>query len=166
MHIHIKPFRFILSNKTQNQNKERSVKNKPKKVLSLFDSYSHNPVLGPSFLVTNHNSSQICHYQRTTKEKPKKKNQLCILGFLVRVDVYPIHLHLKIFLGTHEPYFAYASFNKMKYIYIYIYMSLFSVRIGIISFGSLKLKLRHFNAKLTSMPSSLVTYCYSQFQGS
>ena len=28
MHIHIKPFRFILSNKTQNQNKEASVKNK------------------------------------------------------------------------------------------------------------------------------------------
>ena len=28
MHIHIKPFRFILSNKTQNRNKEGSVKNK------------------------------------------------------------------------------------------------------------------------------------------
>ena len=54
--------------------------------------------------------SQICHYERTT---PEKKKQLCILGFLVRVDVYPIHLHLKNFMGTHEPYFSHASFNKM-----------------------------------------------------
>ena len=35
MHIHIKPFRFILSNKTQNRNKEGSVKKKPKKVVAL-----------------------------------------------------------------------------------------------------------------------------------
>ena len=35
MHIHIKPFRFILSNKTQNRNKKGSVKNKPKKVVAL-----------------------------------------------------------------------------------------------------------------------------------
>ena len=35
MHIHIKPFRFILSNKTQNRNKEGSVKNKVKKVVAL-----------------------------------------------------------------------------------------------------------------------------------
>ena len=35
MHIHIKPFRFILSSKTQNRNKEGSVKNKPKKVVAL-----------------------------------------------------------------------------------------------------------------------------------
>ena len=35
MHIHIKSFRFILSNKTQNENKEGSVKNKPKKVVAL-----------------------------------------------------------------------------------------------------------------------------------
>ena len=34
-------------------------------------------------------------------------------------------------------------------------MSLFLVGIGMISFGSPKLKLRHFNAKLVSMPSSL-----------
>ena len=37
MRIHIKPFRFSLSNKTQNRNKERSVKNKPKSLLH-FDS--------------------------------------------------------------------------------------------------------------------------------
>ena len=35
MHIHIKPFRFILSNKTQNRNKEGRVKNKTKKVVAL-----------------------------------------------------------------------------------------------------------------------------------
>ena len=34
-------------------------------------------------------------------------------------------------------------------------MSLVSVGIGIISFGLPKLKLRHFNAKLVGMPSSL-----------
>ena len=34
-------------------------------------------------------------------------------------------------------------------------MSLFSVGIRLISFGSPKLKLRHFNAKLVSMPNSL-----------
>ena len=38
MHIHIKLFTFILSNKTQNRNKEGSVKNKPK---SLLHSYSN-----------------------------------------------------------------------------------------------------------------------------
>ena len=41
MHIHIKPFRFILSNKTQNRNKEGSVKNKPKSLL-YFDSNPRN----------------------------------------------------------------------------------------------------------------------------
>ena len=34
-------------------------------------------------------------------------------------------------------------------------MSLFSLGIGIISFGSTKLKLQHFNAKLVGMPRSL-----------
>ena len=34
-------------------------------------------------------------------------------------------------------------------------VSLFLVGIGIITFGSPKLKLRHFNAKLVDMPSSL-----------
>ena len=83
MHIHIKPFRFILSNKTQNRNKEGSVKNKPKKLVALrllfleFHSWvnisRHQPL--------NH------HKYVTIKEQPKKKNQLCILGVLVRVDV-------------------------------------------------------------------------------
>ena len=39
MHIHIKPFRFILLNTTQNRNKERSVKNKPKNLLH----FDYNP---------------------------------------------------------------------------------------------------------------------------
>ena len=41
MHIHIKPFRFILSNKTKNRNKEGSVKNKPR-ILLHFDSNPRN----------------------------------------------------------------------------------------------------------------------------
>ena len=99
MHIHIKPFRFIMSNKTQNRNKERSVKNKPKKVVArrfLF-SESHSWVKLP------HHQPLIRHKYVTIKEQPKKKNQLFILRFFVRVDVYPIHLHLKNFLGIHEP---------------------------------------------------------------
>ena len=69
MHIHIKPFRFILSNKTQNRNKEGSVKNKPKKVVTLrfLFSESHSWVKLPHHQIPN--PSQICHYQRTTQEK-------------------------------------------------------------------------------------------------
>ena len=109
MHIHIKPFRFILSNKTQNRNNERSVKNKPKKVVALrfISSESRSWVKFP------HHQPLIHHKYVTIKEQPKKKNQLCILGFLVRVDVYPIHLHLQNFLGTHEPYFSHDSFKKI-----------------------------------------------------
>ena len=109
MHIHIKPFRFILSNKTQNRNKEGSVKNKPKKVVALrfLFSESHSWVKLPC------HQPLIHHKYVTIKEQPKKKNQLCILGFLVRVYVYPIHLYLKNFLGTYEPYFSHDSFKKM-----------------------------------------------------
>ena len=146
MHIHIKPFRFILSNKTQNRNKEESMKKKPKKVVVLQFLFTKSR----SWVKLSHHQPLIHHKYVTIKEQPKKKNQLCILGFLVRVDVYSIHLHLKNFLGTHEPYFAYASLKKKD-----IFMSLFSVGIGIISFGSHKLKLRHFNSKLVGMPSSL-----------
>ena len=39
MHIYIKHFRFILLNKTQKGNKERSVKNKPKNLLH----FDYNP---------------------------------------------------------------------------------------------------------------------------
>ena len=109
MHIHIKPFRFILSNKTQNQNKEGSVKNKPKKVVALRFLFSK----ARSWVKIPRHQPLIHHKYVTIKEQPKKKNQLCILGFLVRVDVYLIHLHLKNFLGTHEPYFVHASFKKM-----------------------------------------------------
>ena len=109
MHIHIKPFRFILSNKTQNRNKEGSVKNKPKKVVALRFLFSK----ARSWVKISRHQPLIHHKYVTIKEQPKKKNQLCILGFLVRVDVYLIHLHLKNFLGTLEPYFVHASFKKM-----------------------------------------------------
>ena len=108
MLIHIKPFRFILSNKTQNRRKKCEEQTQKGCRSSI-------PIIGILFLGQNSSSptpnpSQICHYQRTTQEK---KNQLFILGFLVRVNVYPIHLHLKNILGTHEPYFAHASFKKI-----------------------------------------------------
>ena len=109
MHIHIKPFRFSLSNKTQNRNKERSVKNKPKKVFALRFLFSESR----SWVNLPRHQPLIHHKYVTIKEQPKKKNQVCILGFLVRVDVYPIHLHFKTILGTHDPYFAHAFFKKM-----------------------------------------------------
>ena len=78
--------------------------NKPKKVVALrflsSESLSwvklscHQPLIHKKYV--------------TIKEQPKKNNQLCILGFLVRADVYPIHLHLKNFMGTLEPYFCHA----------------------------------------------------------
>ena len=58
MHIHIKPLRFIFSNKIQNT-----------KRLSLFDSYPWNPVLGQDSSSPTPNPSQICHNQRTAQEK-------------------------------------------------------------------------------------------------
>ena len=109
MHIHIKPFRFSLSNKTQNRNKERSVKHKPKKVVALRFLFSESR----SWVKLPRHQPIIHHKYVTIKEQPKKKYQLCIQGFLVRVDVYPIHLHLKNFLGIHKPYFVHTSFKKM-----------------------------------------------------
>ena len=93
MHIHIKPFRFILSNKTQNRSKEGSVRNKPKKVVALRFLF-----LDSLYWVKLPRHQPLIHHKYVTiKEQPKKKKkQLCILGFLVRVDVYLIHLHLKI----------------------------------------------------------------------
>ena len=85
------------------------LKNKPKSLL-YFDSNSRNPVLESSFLVTN---PQSITNMSLSKNNPRKKNQLCILGFLVMIDVYPIHLHLQNFMGTHESYFSHASFNKI-----------------------------------------------------
>ena len=74
------------------------MKKKTKKVVVLrfLFSESHSWVKFPRHQPIIH------HKYVTIKEQPKKNNQLCILGFLVRVDVYPIHLHLKNFLGTHE----------------------------------------------------------------
>ena len=107
MHIHIKPFRFILSIKTQP--KQGSVKKKPKKVVALRFLFSESRSWAK---IPRH--QPLIHYKYVTiKEQPKKKNQLCILGFLVRVDVYPIYLHLKNILGIHEKYFSHASFKKM-----------------------------------------------------
>ena len=81
MHIHIKPFRFNFSNKTQNRNKERSVKNKPKKVVALRFLSSESR----SWVKIPYHQPLIHHKYVTIKEQPNKKNenQLCILGFLV-----------------------------------------------------------------------------------
>ena len=81
MYIHIKTFRFNLSNKTQNRNKERSVKNKPKKVVALRFLSSESR----SWVKIPYHQPLIHHKYVTIKEQPNKKNenQLCILGFLV-----------------------------------------------------------------------------------
>ena len=72
MNIHIKPFRFSLPNKTQNRNKERSVKNKPKKVVALqfLFSKSHSWVKLPR------DQPQIHHKYVTIKEQSKKKKSV------------------------------------------------------------------------------------------
>ena len=69
MHIHIKPSRFILSNKTQNQNKEGSVKNKPKKVVALRFLF-----LESCSLVNLPRHQPLIHHKYVNiKEQPKKK---------------------------------------------------------------------------------------------
>ena len=95
MHIYIKPFTFILSNKTQNRNKKGSVKNKPKKVVALQFLFSESH----SWVKLPRHQPLIHHKYVTIKKQSKKKHQLCILGFFVRVDVYLIHLHLQNFLA-------------------------------------------------------------------
>ena len=72
MHIHLKPFRFSFSNKTQNRTKERSVKNKPKKVvaLRLLSLESHSWVKLPR------HQPLIHHKYATIKEQPKKKKSV------------------------------------------------------------------------------------------
>ena len=69
MHIHIKPFRFILSNKTQNRNKEGSVKKKTQKGCRSSIPILEIPFLGQYSSSPTPNPSQICHYQRTPQEK-------------------------------------------------------------------------------------------------
>ena len=66
------------------------------------------------------------------------------------------------FMSTRYPFTCKILWGHMSHnllvlpsIFFFITMSLFLVGIRIISFGSFKLKLRHFNAKLVSMPSSL-----------
>ena len=72
MHIHIKHFRFILSNKTQNRNRERSVKNKPKKVVTLQFLSSESR----SWVKLPRHQPLIHHKYVTTKEQPKKKKSV------------------------------------------------------------------------------------------
>ena len=69
MHIQIKPYRFSLTNKTQNRNKERSVKDKPKKVVALrFLSLE-----SCSWVNLPRHQPLIHHKYVTIKEQPKKK---------------------------------------------------------------------------------------------
>ena len=72
MHIHIKPFRFILSNKTQNRNKEGSVKNKTKKVIALRFLFSESR----SWVKIPHHQPLIHHKYVNIKEQPKKKKSV------------------------------------------------------------------------------------------
>ena len=69
MHIHIKTFRFILSNKTQNRRKEGSVKNKPKKVVTLRFLFLESR----SWVKLPRHQPLIHHNYVTIKEQPKKK---------------------------------------------------------------------------------------------
>ena len=86
---------------------KRDLEQTKKIVVLQFMSSESQPQLGFSSSLTP-NPSHIFHNQRITKE-----NHLCILGFLVKVDVYPIHLHLPNFMGIIEPYFAHTSFKKI-----------------------------------------------------
>ena len=72
MHIHIKPFRFNLSNKTQNRNKQRSVMNKPKKVVTLQFLSSESR----SWVKLPRHQPLIHHKYVTIKEQPKKKKSV------------------------------------------------------------------------------------------
>ena len=72
MHIHIKPFRFSFSSKTQNRNKERSVKNKPKKVVALLFLLSESR----SWVKLPRHQPLIHHKYVTIKEEPKKKKSV------------------------------------------------------------------------------------------
>ena len=79
---------------------EREFENKPNR---CFDSNLWNlnfkAGLPPRQPLFNYNDNHILvSYSRSS---------------LVRVDVYPILLHLKNFLGVHEPYFAHAFFNNI-----------------------------------------------------
>ena len=69
MYIHIKPFRFILSNKTQNRNKEGSEKNKPKNIVVLRFLLSKSR----SWVKIPRHQPLIHHKYVTIKEQPKKK---------------------------------------------------------------------------------------------
>ena len=109
MHIHINLLDLFCQTKHKTETRKKCEEQTQKGCRSSIPILII-PFLGQSSPSPTPNPSQICHYQRTTQEE---KNQLCILGFLVRVDVYPIHLHLKIFMGTHKSYFAHTSFNKM-----------------------------------------------------
>ena len=65
------------------------------------------------FLLRFYDQQPLIHQKYVTIKEQTKKNQSCMLGFLVRVDFYPIYLHLKKFLETNEPYFTQTSFKKI-----------------------------------------------------
>ena len=72
MHINIKPFRFIFSNKTQNRNREGNVKNKPKKVVILRFLSSESR----SWVKLPRNQPIIHHKYVTIKDQPEKKKSV------------------------------------------------------------------------------------------
>ena len=69
MHIYIKPFRFSLSNKTQNRNKERSLK------INQFiygSNGAHMHIHIKPFRFSLSNKTQNRNKERSVKNKPKK----------------------------------------------------------------------------------------------
>ena len=86
---------------------KRDLEQTKKIVVLQFMSLESRPQLRLSSSLTP-NPSHIFHNQRITKEKSFVHSRI-----LVRVDVYPIHLHLPNFLGIIEPYFAHTSFKKI-----------------------------------------------------
>ena len=69
MHIHIKPFRFSLSNKTKNRNKEKKCEEQTQKRCRSSIPIIGIQFLGQASLSPTPNPSKICHYKRTTQEK-------------------------------------------------------------------------------------------------
>ena len=83
--------------------------NKVKKVVALQFLSSESR----SWVKLPRHQPLINHKYVTIKEQPKKEKSVVHSRILVRVDVYPRLLHLKIFMGTDDPYFSHYSFKKM-----------------------------------------------------
>ena len=69
MHIHIKPFRFILSNKNTKPKQGRKCEEQTQKDCRSSIPILKIPFLGQDSLSPTPNPSQIYHYQSTTQEK-------------------------------------------------------------------------------------------------